>query len=80
MLPCPRFAAVACRQIIPISLTSLLQADGDALARSTAIHNRAVQLHDSVLGGFASSGRTDIDLVNLCAPAWLPACFPEQLS
>ncbi len=64
-----------CTHVTLISLTLPLQADeGDALARSTAIHNRAVQLHDGVLGGFASSGRTDIDLVNLCAPIWPPDC------
>ncbi len=59
---------------MPIILTLLPQADADALTRSTAIHNRAMQLHDGVLGAFPSSGDTDIDLQNLCT---CPGCFSE---
>ena len=58
--------------ITPITLTLLPQAGDDALARSTAIHKRAVQLHDGVLGAFPSSGDTDIDLLNLYVPRQHP--------
>lgn len=49
-----------------------LQADDSALERSTAIHNRALQLHQSVLDGYVSS---DKELIDMCVwPPWPASC------